>query len=257
MKKGVISWFAQNGVAANLVMIVIIIGGLMTIPGIKKEIFPEFATDMVRISVAYRGAAPEEVEEGVCVRIEEAIQDLDGIEQIRSMAAEGGGTVSVEILPGYDLRKALDDIKARVDAIDTFPEETEKPTVQEVTNRFQVVNVSISGDTDELTLKKLAERVREDLISLPDVSQAEIINVPPYEISIEVSEEAMRRHGLTFDNLANAIRRSSLGLPGGSVKTQTGEILLRTKGQAYRGPEFESITLLTKPDGTRNSCSAT
>ncbi len=251
MKKGVISWFARNGVAANLVMVVIIIGGLMTIPAIKKEIFPEFATDMVRISVAYRGAAPEEVEEGVCVRIEEAIQDLDGIEQIRSMAAEGGGTVSVEILPGYDLRKALDDIKARVDAIDTFPEETEKPTVQEVTNRFQVLNVSISGDTDELTLKKLAERVREDLISLPEVSQAEIVNVPPYEISIEVSEEAMRRHRLTFDDLANAIRRSSLDLPGGSVKTQTGEILLRTKGQAYRGPEFENLTLLTKSDGTR------
>ncbi len=157
MKRGVISWFAQNGVAANLVMIVIVIAGLVTVAGVKKEIFPEFATDMVRISVAYRGAAPEEVEEGVCVRIEEAIQDLDGIEQIRSMAAEGGGTVSVEILPGYDLRKALDDIKARVDAIDTFPEETEKPTVQEVTNRFQVMNVSISGDTDELTLKKLAE----------------------------------------------------------------------------------------------------
>ena len=251
MKKGVISWFAHNGVAANLVMIVIIIGGLMTISGVKKEIFPEYAVDMVSISVSYRGAAPEEVEEGVCVRIEEAIQDLDGIEQIRSLAAEGGGTVSVEILPGYDLRKALDDIKARVDAIDTFPEETEKPTVQEITNRFQVMNVSISGDTGELTLKKLAERVREDLISLPQVSQAEIINVPPYEISIEVSEEAMRRHGLTFDDLANAIRRSSLDLPGGSVKTQTGEILLRTKGQAHRGPEFENLTLLTKPDGTK------
>ncbi len=251
MKKGVISWFAQNGVAANLVMIVIIIGGLMTISGIKKEIFPEYAVDMVNISVSYRGAAPEEVEEGVCVRIEEAIQDLNGIEHIRSMAAEGGGTVSVEILPGYDLRKALDDIKARVDAIDTFPEETEKPTVQEVTNRFQVMNVSISGDTDELTLKKLAERVREDLIALPDISQAEIVNAPPYEISIEISEEAMRRHGLTFDAVANAVRRSSIDLPGGSIKTRTGEILLRTKGQAYRGPEFENLTLLTKPDGTR------
>jgi len=251
MKKGVVSWFAQNGVAANLVMLVIVVGGLMTISGIKKEIFPEYTVDMVRISVSYRGAAPEEVEEGVCVRIEEAIQDLDGIEEIRSVAVEGGGTVSVEILPGYDLRKALDDIKARVDAIDTFPEETEKPTVQEITNRFQVMNVSISGDADELTLKKLAERVREDLIALPEISQAEIVNAPPYEISIEVSEEAMRRHGLTIDNLANAIRRSSLDLPGGSVKTEAGEILLRTKGQAYRGSEFENLTLMTKSDGTK------
>ena len=251
MKKGVISWFAQNGVAANLVMIVIIVGGLMTISGIKKEIFPEYAVDMVRVSVSYRGAAPEEVEEGVCVRIEEAIQDLDGIERISSLAAEGGGTVSIEILPGYDLRKALDDIKARVDAIDTFPEETEKPTVQEITNRFQVINVSISGDTDEITLKRLAERVREDLISLPEITQAEVVNAPPYEISIEVSEEDMRRHGLTFDAVANAVRRSSFDLPGGSVKTRSGEILLRTKGQAYRGPEFENLTLMTKPDGTK------
>ena len=251
MKKGVISWFAQNGVAANLVMIVIIIGGLMTISGIKKEIFPEYAVDVVSVSVAYRGAAPEEVEEGVCVRIEEAIQDLNGIEQIRSLAAEGGGTVSVEILPGYDLRRALDDIKARVDAIDTFPEETEKPTVQEITNRFQVMNVSISGDTDELTLKKLAERVREDLIALPEITQAEVVNAPPYEISIEISEEAMRRHGLSFDAVANAVRRSSIDLPGGSVKTRSGEILLRTKGQAYRGPEFENLTLMSKPDGTK------
>ena len=251
MKKGIISWFAHNGVAANLVMIVIIIGGLMTISGIKKEIFPEYAVDVVSVSVAYRGAAPEEVEEGVCVRIEEAIQDLNGIEQIRSLAAEGGGTVSVEILPGYDLRRALDDIKARVDAIDTFPEETEKPTVQEITNRFQVMNVSISGDTDELTLKKLAERVREDLIALPEITQAEVVNAPPYEISIEISEEAMRRHGLSFDAVANAVRRSSIDLPGGSLKTGSGEILLRTKGQAYHGPEFENLTLMTKPDGTK------
>ncbi len=251
MKKGVISWFVHNGVAANMMLIMILVAGLMMIPNLKKEIFPEFSVDIVTVSVVYRGAAPEEVEEGVCVRVEEAIQDLNGIKEIRSTASEGTGMITVEIEPGYDTRKALDDIKARVDAIDTFPEETEKPVVQEITSRFQVVNVSISGDTDMLTLKKIAEQAREDIIALPEVTQAEVVNAPPYEISIEVSEEAMRRHGLTFDSIAMAVRRSSLDLPGGSVKTETGEILLRTKGQAYTGNDFEDLTLMTKSDGTK------
>ena len=251
MKKGVIFWFAHNGVAANMLLVMILVAGLMMIPNLKKEIFPEFSVDIVTVSVVYRGAAPEEVEEGVCVRVEEAIQDLNGIKEIRSTASEGAGTITVEVEPGYDTRKALDDIKARVDAIDTFPEETEKPVVQEITSRFQVVNVSISGDTDMLTLKKIAEQAREDIIALPEVTQAEVVNAPPYEISIEVSEEAMRRHRLTFDAIAMAVRRSSLDLPGGSLKTETGEILLRTKGQAYSGNDFENLTLMTKSDGTK------
>ncbi|MCP5117057.1 MAG: efflux RND transporter permease subunit, partial [bacterium] len=251
MKKGIVSWFAHNTVAANLVMIVIIAGGVLVLPFLKKEIFPEYAVDIITVQVRYLGAAPEEVEEGVCVRVEEEIQDLDGIKQIRSVAAEGGGTVTVEVVPGYDSRKLLDDVKARVDAIDTFPEQTEKPVVQELTNRFQVMNVSISGDADELTLKRLGEQVRDELIALPGVTQVELTSARPYEISIELSEEAMRRHGLTFDDVATAVRRSSLDLPGGSIKTRTGEILLRTKGQAYRGPEFAELTLFTKPDGTR------
>ena len=248
---GLISWFARNGVVANLLMIVIVATGLMTIPNLKKEIFPEFSTGIITVSVSYRGAAPEEVEEAVCVRVEEAIQGLDGIEKIRSTANEGMGTVKIEVAAGYDERALLDDVKARVDAIDTFPEETEKPVIQEATNRFQVINVSILGDADELTLKRLGEQVRDELLLLPELSQAELRNSRLYEISIEVSEEDLRRHGLTFDQVTRAVRRTSLDLPGGSVKTESGEILLRTKGQAYRGEEFEKLTLLTRPDGSR------
>ena len=195
MGKGIVSWFARNGVAANLLMIIIIVSGALTIPFLKKEIFPEYAVDIVTVQVRYLGAAPEEVEEGVCVRVEAAIQDLGGIKQIRATAAEGIGTVTVEVIPGYDTRKLLEDVKARVDAIDTFPAETEKPTVQEITNRFQVVNVSVSGDADAVTLKRLGEQVRDEIMDLPGVTQAELVNAPPYEISIEVSEDAMRRHG--------------------------------------------------------------
>ncbi len=249
--KGPIAWFARNGVAANLLMLVITVAGLLTIASIKKEVFPEFSSDTVSISVLYRGAAPEEVEEGVCVRIEEAIQGIDGIKRIRSTASEGSGTVVVELLPRTDARKALDDIKARVDAIDTFPEETEKPVVQEVIIKSQVINVAVSGETDEGTLKRLGEQVRDEILNLPGITQAELVVARPYEISIEVSENALRRYGLTFDEVARAVRRGSLDLPGGSIKTEGGEFLLRVKGQAYRAPEFEKIALRTRPDGSR------
>ncbi len=248
---GIINWFTRNSVVANLMMIVVIAAGLMTIGFVKKEVFPEISVDMVSVSIDYRGAAPEEVESGVLLRVEEAVQGLDGVDKITSTANEGSGIVLIEVETGYDTREALNDIKSAVDAIDTFPEETEKPVIKEITNRQQVINLSISGDTDELTLKRLGERVRDDLLEDPRISQADLKNARPYEISIEVSEQALRRHNITFDFVANAVRRSSLDLPGGSVKTETGEILLRTQGQAYRGDEFERLTLLTRPDGTR------
>jgi len=248
--KGAIAWFAKNTVAANLLMVVIMAGGLISAFTVRREIFPEFDLDIITVTVPYLGAAPEEVEEGVNVRVEESIQGLDGVKRVTSTAAEGRGTVVVELELGADARKVLDDIKSRIDAIDTFPEQTEKPIIQELTNRRQVINLAVWGDADETTLKRLAERVRDEIASTPGISQVELANAPPYEISIEVSENTLRRHGLSFDVVARAVRRSSLDLPGGSVKTEGGEILLRTKGQAYRGREFEDLVLLTRPDGT-------
>jgi multidrug efflux pump subunit AcrB len=245
-----IGWFARNPVAANLLMIVIMAAGLVSATQVKLEVFPEFSLDIITVTVPYLGAAPEEVEEGVCVRVEEAIQGLDGIKRVTSTADEGMGTVVVELELGADRRKVLDDVKSRVDAIDTFPEETEKPIIQELTNRQDVINLAVWGDADEATLKRLGQRVRDELAAQPGISQVELTNARPYEISIEVSENVLRRHGLSFDFVARAVRRSSLDLPGGSVKTAGGEILLRTKGQAYRGREFEDLVLLTRADGT-------
>ncbi|MHC4943657.1 MAG: efflux RND transporter permease subunit [Planctomycetota bacterium] len=248
--KGAIDWFARNSVAANLLMLLIMAGGAITVFTIEQEVFPEFSLDMITVTVEYLGAAPEEVEEGVCVRIEEEIQGLEGIKEITSTAAEGLGTVNIELELGADMRKVMDDVKTRVDSIDTFPEETEKPIIQELTNRRQVINISLSGDVEETTLKYLGEMVRDEISALDGITQVEITSVRPYEISVEVSEDDLRRHGLTFDFVASAVRRSSLDMPGGSVKTQGGEILLRTKGQAYRGREFEDLVLLTRADGT-------
>jgi multidrug efflux pump subunit AcrB len=249
----ILSWFARNPVAANLIMILILASGLLTLGNVAQEVFPELALDIITVTVPYLGAAPEEVEEAVCIPIEEEIQSLEGIKRITSRASEGVGSVTAELIPGIDVRKLLDDIKARVDIIDTFPEETEKPVIQEVLNRRQVINVAVSGETDEQTLKRVSERLRDDILLRPEITQAQIANVRPYEISIEVSENALLRYDLTFDEVAQAVRRSSLDLPGGSIKTAGGEVLLRTKGQAYSGKEFESIVLRTKADGTRVS----
>ena len=249
--RGMIDWFSRNTVAANLLMLLIIVSGVIAALNVKEEVFPEFELDMINITVPYLGAAPEEVEDAVSVRIEEAIQGLDGIKQITSTASEGSGSVVVELELGADARKVVDDIKGRVDAIDTFPAETEKPIVREMTARNQVVDIAISGQTDEFTLKTIAERVRDELGSYPEVSQVDIVSARPYEIAIEVSETALRRHGLTFADVARAVRRTSLDLPGGSVRSVSGEILLRTIGQAYRGDEFERLVLMTRADGTR------
>ncbi|HVR34771.1 MAG TPA: efflux RND transporter permease subunit, partial [Methylomirabilota bacterium] len=196
-RSGPIAWFAGNGVAANLLMLVLVFAGAITVASIKKEVFPEFSSETISVSVLHPGAAPEEVEEGVCVRIEEAIQGLDGIKRIRSTAREGSGTVIVELLPGTDPRSALDDVKARVDAIETFPDQAEKPVIQEIILRSQVISVAVSGHAPEATLKRLGEQVRDEITSLPGVTQAELVVARPYEISIEVSEESLRRFELT------------------------------------------------------------
>ena len=232
-------------------MLVILAGGIITVFSIRQEIFPEFSTDTITVSVPYLGAAPEEVEEAVCVRIEEQIQGINGIKKITSKATEGSGTVTIELLEGADVRSVLDEVKARVDAIETFPDEVESPVIQEVLTRRQVIKIAVSGSTDEHSLKIVGETIRDEISALPDITQVDLTIARPYEVSIEVSEESLRRYGLRFEDVASAIRRSSLDLPGGSIRSESGEILLRTKGQAYRGEEFESLTLISRIDGTQ------
>jgi multidrug efflux pump subunit AcrB len=246
-----IAWFATNHVAANLIMGVLIVGGLLTAPFIRQEIFPELETELVTVSVPYLGAAPEEVEEGICIRVEEELEGIEGIKRIRSNSVEGFGVVTAELMTGTDIARAVDEIKARVDAISTFPDEAERPIISHVRVQRDVLNVAVSGDADERTLKILGERVRDEIAALPGITHVQLANARPFEISVEVSEESLQRHGLTFDQVAHAVRRSSLDIPGGSIKSEGGEILLRTKGQAYRGEEFANLVLVTRADGTR------
>ena len=249
-KKGVLDWFASNHVAANLLMFLIIAAGLMAIFSVKMEVFPELSLDMINVTVPYRGASPADVEEGVCLRVEEAIAGVEGVKRMTSSAAEGAGLTIVEVEEYADATQVLDDVKAQVDTIITFPAETEKPVISELKSRPKVISIVVHGDIPEKVLRKLADQIRDDLTAKDNISQVTVAGVRPYEISIEVSEENLRRYNLSFDQVTRAIRNSSLDVPAGSVKTAGGEVLVRTKGQRYYGPEFEDIVVLTKNDGT-------
>ena len=247
----IVTWFARNPIAANLLMVLIVLSGAVQLAGIREEVFPETETGMISVSVLFPGAAPEEVEEGICVKIEEAIQDLEGIDKISSTSAENIGTVLIELADDKSARDALDDVKSRIDAIETFPEEAEEPVVQEMVFRRHVVNITLSGVASELTLRRLADRVLEDLLAETMVTQAELASARPYEITVEVSEASLRRYRLSFDQIAQSIAQSSLDLPGGSLSTREGDVLIRTMGQRYTGEEIAAIAAVTRPDGTR------
>lgn len=244
-----IRWFTQNGVAANLLAGIVIVAGLFTASTIKLELFPELDLDLVSIAVPYPGAAPEEVESGIIELIEDRIQDVEGIKKITATAAEGYGSVLVEIERGYDATEVSDLIKVRVDAIDNFPEEAEEPTVEKLLIRNEVISLAVYGDADVKTLKEIAEFIRDELDVREGISQVDIKGVAEFEISINVSETALREYRLTFDDIVQAIRRSSVDIPGGAIRSRGGEILLRTTGKAYTGEGFEDIPVLTRSDG--------
>jgi len=247
----IIAWFAHNSVAANLLMWTLVLGGIGTALTITKEVQPRIETNFVTVTVPYRGATPRDVEQGVLIKIEEAIQDLEGIREIVSTAREGSGTVRVEIEQEFDITEALDNIKNRVDAIATFPAETEQPTFERNTWTEEVIWVSVFGDVPERTLKEVGRQIRDQIVALPDISQAELVGERAYEIGIEVEEETLRAYDLTLSEVADAVRRSSLDLPGGRIEAAGGDILLRAMGQAYVGRDFADIVIRTNPDGSR------
>jgi multidrug efflux pump subunit AcrB len=246
-----IAWFAKNPVAANLMMVLLVVGGFLGAFLVNQEEFPNIEVKAVSISVPYLGAAPEEVERAVCVRIEEAIEGLEGIDKIRSTATEGNCSIFAELLNDADEVTALNEIKSRVDGINSFPVETERPIVSKVTLARRVIQIALYGNADERMLKELARNMRDDIAAIDGISQVGIGYVRPYEMSIEVSEGTLRRFGLTLDGIAQTIRAASLDMPGGTIRTDAGEILIRTTGQAYKGREFGDIVVLTRNDGTR------
>jgi len=249
--KNIINWFVNNSVAANLFMILILISGYFTLPGILMEIFPAPVLDIVSISVPYPGASPEDIEKSICTKIEENIAGVESVKKIRSTALENQGLIYIELLPGEDISKAKEEIVTIVNAITTFPDQVEKPIISEFKIQSQVMQIAISGDIDEKSLTAIAKKVQDEISILPNITLTTISGVKSKEISIEISENQLKKYSLTFEQIISAVRASSVDIPGGKIESRKNEYLIRTSGQAHTGLEYKDITILTKADGTR------
>ncbi len=248
--RGPISWMVHNRVTPNLLMIFLVLGGLFMTSRIKQEVFPEFDLDMVTVRVPYSGASPEEVEQGIILVVEEAIRAIDGVKEVTATAAEGSGTVNAELEEGTDHQKVYQEIKQEIDRITTFPEDADVPEVSLATHLREVLAMEISGDVPEMVLRKTVDQVRDRLLQSPEITQVELAGARDYEILVEVPQERLRAHGLTLAEIAQAIDNASTEIPGGSVDTTGGDILLRIKDRRNWAPEFARIPIVTTANGS-------
>lgn len=246
-----IAWFARNPVAANLLMIMILGAGLWSALTIEKRTLPDFAVDTVSIFVPYPGAGPRDVEQGVVLKIEEAIADTLGIERIHSVSREGAAEIRVTVAQSYDVDELLEEVKRRVDALPSLPRNSERPVISKIETHIRVLWLSLYGPQDTRQLRTAAVRVRDDLLAMPEIENVSIVGDPTQEISIEVDPRALRQYGLTFSGLAEIIGASSTDVAAGIMRTPGSNIAIRSIGQAYDRDDFGKIVVKTNPDGTR------
>ena len=248
--RGPLAWLAANPVAANLLMLVLLIGGWIIGSGVKQEVFPEFDADIVTIDIAYPGASPEEVEQGVILASEDAVRGIDGVKTVESSSYEGAGVVVAEVVSGYDPDKVATDIKNAVDRVTSFPEDAERPITSLVAIRTKVITLVLHGNTNHATLRDLAERARTDLLNRPDITEVNLTNAPPREISIEIPSSALHAYGLSLPQVADRIQAYAVELPGGAIRTEGGEVLVRMDERRNFAREFSDIPLRTNAEGT-------
>lgn len=247
-----IAWFTRNSVAANLLMFTILLSGIVALRQfVPLEVFPSVAPNTISIRVTLRGATPEDVEQGITMRMEEAIQDLEGIEQVTSRSSEGSAVVSIEVETGYDARELLADVKSRVDAINTLPVDAERPIVELALRKREVISVVITSEYGERETREFAEQVRVDLLRNPSITQLELSGIRTYEIAAEVSQDSLRQYGLTLTDISTAISAFSVDISAGNLRTTGGDILIRSTGQAYHQDEFAAIVVKTRADGSQ------
>ena len=242
---GPIAWFVRNPIAANLLMIVLLVGGLYGAVTVQKEVQPPFELDVVEVSVSYPGASPEEVESGILMPVEEAVLGIQGIHELTSRAREGSARVTVELVGGSDRMRIFQDIDQAVSRIRTFPDQAEQPEVRLVARQRSVMEVGLFGQVDVWTLRKLGERLRDQLRSHPDITQVEMGRVPDYVTHVEISQDRLRAHGLTLQAVADRIRASSRDVPAGAVEATNGEVMLRVKARKQWAEELATIPVVT------------
>ncbi len=249
-RKGAIAFMARNGVASNLLFLLLIFAGFASYATIVQEVFPETSLDSVSVSVAYPGATPEEVEESIVQKVEEAVQSIEGVKRITGTASEGVGTVLVELETGVDMAGALDDVKSEVDQIQTFPLDAEEPAIRESTTRQSVMRIALYGDVPERTLKESAYALEDALGAIPEISYVDTSAVRQYQVFIDVPQERLEALGLSLTDISRIVGQSSLDSPAGAIETDREQIRVRTVGQNYDQHDFENIVLRTRPDGT-------
>jgi len=249
--KNIVQWFVNNPIAANLLMLGLLFGGWSGSDTIKKEVFPTSDRNFINVSMNYLGAAPSEVEQQIIIRIEEAIAGLPGIFKITSNSRQNSGSVTIEVIEGFDVKSVLSDIKGRVDSINTFPPSSERPIISQQVFRNTLMWFAISGDASRSELKKIGYQIRDEMPLLEGVSEVQIQGLVSDEIGIEISEENLRRYNLTFSEVASAIRKSSMNVPAGSIKTDQGSIQIQTRAQAYIGQDFADIVIRSNTDGSQ------
>ena len=246
----IIRWFVSNKVVSNLLMVLILVTGATTIPSLKMEVFPEIELNIISVTTVYPGATPSDVEQAICIKIEERLQGLDGVKKITSTASESVGTVTVEVIQGEDINDMLDKIKAEVDAIDSFPESIEKPVCRKFAGSNPVISVAVHGKLEDYILNELTENIKEEIDALPDITFTSIVADLETEIAIDIDESALRKYNLTFQQISNSIREWSLNIPSGSIETNEGEILIRSNSQGYSVYDFSEIPIITDQDGS-------
>jgi len=248
--RGPISWMVHNRVTPNLLMIFLLLGGLFMTTRIKQEVFPEFDLDMVTVRVGYSGASPEEIEQGIILAVEEAVRAVEGVKELTATAAEGQATVFAELEEDADRQKIYQEIQQEIDRITTFPEDADEPEVSLATHLREVLAINLYGDVPEMALRKTADEVRDRLLQDPDITQVELHGARDYEIQVEVPQEHLRAYGLTLSGVAQTIASASTEIPGGSLDTAGGDILLRVKDRRDWAAEFARIPVVATTDGS-------
>lgn len=244
-----IRFFAAHPTAANLLMILMIAVGLISLPSLRRETFPDFSVDVVQVQIVYPGASAEEVEEAICQRLEDAVDTLTGVEEIRCEAREGVGTASIEMRAGGDIDRFLTEVKTEVEAIDSFPEEIETPTVRQLDITDQVISIALTGPMAAPDLKVFAEQIKDRLQRLPEISQVTLVGFSDRQFRVALDEFALRQYGLSVQDVARIIERQSLDLPSGTVKTAERDVLVRfdEKRETVRG--LENLVVLGGASG--------
>ena len=248
-----IAWFARNGVAANLLMLSVMVAGVWTLANdkIPLEVFQDVPSRFISVNVPYPASSPDETEETIVLKIEEALQPVGGIKHLNSTASSSGGTVFIEVNEDADPREVMEDVKIRVDSIPNFPALAEKPIIQLDDSFHSVITVVLSAEMAEKDLKRLAEQTRDELSALPGISHAEIAGVRNEEIAIEIPEATLRKYNLSLETISQAIQQSAIDLPAGVVQTEAGDVSIRTRGRAYTGDDYARVPVLTRPDGSK------